>query len=221
MEKQLIEKKKKIANDIYYLMQNSGIEKWFYCFGTLLYLVRDKKFYLGSDIDIGVIGNINSLYNYAKNTTGVLHYTKSDTSGNILNFAFRNQDNVNIDIFRWVDFGGLYWHTYDWKMENNADGIPPEYIFKGVPHNVFICPIDKIKMYRDDMRYYDGHQMMSENGTWQMPIPEDNASGIILPAPYMYGWFLDIAYPNWFVENEQFGQSVCYKRKFKTCRGLC
>lgn len=215
-------RKKIIAREIRQVcdIENS---RWFVCFGTLLDLVRDKKFTISQDVDIGIIGNINELYKSIKVNHHIESYIKSDKTNNILNFSYYIHG-VSVDFYRWVKFGGMYWHTYDTNLEKPKNGVPSVYRFKSMPVEIFDIDSEKQRKLIVDMAYFEqGRPSMSKKGTWVKPLPEAPADGIDLQLPYMYGYFLDIAYPDWATERKQFGQSKSFNnvKYTKTCKGLC
>ncbi len=186
-------------------------------------MVRDKKLNLESDIDIGVIGSINTLYKQKKNDNCVKSFIKSDTTGDILNFTFKDEVGPVIDVYRWSKFKGMYWHTYDYLMEQPKEGIPSKYHFKSMPVEVFDISDAKKKGFREDINYYSNGQIcMGKLGTWVKSLPEAPAEGIDFQMPFMYGYFLDIAYPDWATPRPQSGQSKGYTEfDTKSCKGLC
>jgi hypothetical protein len=119
--------------------------EWFFCFGTMLTLVRDGgKFKKRDDVDIGVFyDKYEPVYikNFcASNGFDIVNRIIDDTTGKPLYLTIApksdvkmNTGTVFIDIFAWYKWEGLYWHTYDVKMEKPAKGIPRKYIFKGIP----------------------------------------------------------------------------------------
>jgi hypothetical protein len=218
-----IERKKRLGLKLQTYFGSFDV-KWFLCFGTLLNIIRNNELNISSqDIDIGVIGDINFMYQQLAQENKVENYIKSNDTGDILKVAFKDDTDVSIDVFRWLPFKGMYWHTYDHQMKFPKDGIPSKYLFKSMPVEVFDCPPTTIRKKREDMKYHtQGRPSMSTNGTWAISLPDAPAEGIDLQLPYMYGYFLDIAYPDWNTERSQFGQSVGYT-EFETssCEGLC
>ena len=214
-----IERKKRTALNISTFFDAFNI-KWFLCFGTLLSFVRDKKFNLNTDIDIGVVGPIDNLKRQISNQYQIQHYIKSDNTGKILNFTYIDTNNSStIDVFSWVEFKGMYWHTYDTMMEFPSNGILSKYVFKSMPKNVFDVDKKKIKSYQEKLAF---GRAMTDHGTWKHVLHELPAEGIELSLPYNYGYFLDIAYPDWATTREQFGVSLGYSEmKVDSCKGLC
>jgi hypothetical protein len=112
----------------------------------------------------------------------------------------------------------MYWHTYD-VLADSDKGIPSKYIFKGMPKDVFEVEPKQVKRFQQDTRY---GRVISKYGTWLRPLPEMPEEGIVLPCPHYYGYFLDIAYPDWATTREDFGVSDAIAvHKTKTCGDLC
>lgn len=217
-----IEKKKRIGIALQTHFSSLGL-KWFLCFGTLLSVIRDKCFDISQDIDIGVIGPIDDIFQQQYDQGNVNNFIKSNHTGKILKFDYRTPEGVHIDVFRWVKFKGMYWHTLDYKMEFPKNGVPSEYLFKSMPKEVFDIDQKEIMAKIEDTKYYNqGRSTMTKHGTWYKSLPEAPTEGIDFTLPYMYGYFLDIAYPDWATERKQFGQSKGYTEiKVKGCKGLC
>lgn len=214
-------RKKRIGNNLQQFFGGFDV-KWFMCFGTLLNLVRHpQKFDLDSDIDIGIIGSdLELFYDQIKNTYTVSHFMKSDDTGKLLNFCYYDGSNdIHIDVFKWMKFKGMYWHTYDVLNDADEKGCPSKYHFKSMPTEVFERDEKDIQLKRQDLRY---GRIMTKHGTWLKPIPELPAEGIELPIPSFYGLFLDIAYPEWATTREGFGVSEAFSTfKTKSCKDLC
>ena len=197
-----IEKKRRIANNLQQFYGQFRI-KWFLCFGTLLHMLREpKKFDITNDIDIGIIGaDIELFYKQIDAGYKIDHVLKSDDTGNILNLCYYDETyKIYIDIYKWVKFKGMYWHTYD-VYKDSHNGIPSKYVFKGMPTEVFERDPADIKLKQQDTRY---GRALTNHGTWLKHIPECPSDGIVLPAPSNYGLFLDIAYPDWGTPRESY-----------------
>ncbi|MCP3683549.1 MAG: hypothetical protein GY861_12750 [bacterium] len=214
-----IDRKRRIALNIQMLFSSIDVH-WFICFGTLLSFIRDRKLNLDGDIDIGIIEDIEKVHKHIKNQHEIDHLIRSDKTGKLLNFSYRDINNdITIDVFNWINFKGMYWHTFDTLMDFPKNGIPSKYIFKSMPENVFITDKRKIAKYQNDLKY--GRQM-TNHGTWKQAVPEFPNDGIELCLPYNYGYFLDIAYPDWFTTRDLIGTSQGYtKMEVNTCRGIC
>jgi phosphorylcholine metabolism protein LicD len=212
-----ITRKKRIGNNIQQFFGGFNI-KWFLCFGTLLNYVRQpKKFDISHDIDIGIIGSdIELFYNQINGAYRIEHYIKSDDTGKFLNLCYYDERNgVFIDIYKWVKFKGMYWHTYDVLADADKNGIPSKYIFKSMPKEVFERDPEDVKIKRQDTRY---GRILTKHGTWLKTLPELPAEGIALPVPSLYGYFLDIAYPEWATTRAAFGVSEAYSTfETKSC----
>lgn len=197
---------------------NSLETKWFVCFGTLLALVRDNKFNLQQDIDIGVVGNIRDVYNTLNQTYNCTYAMLDDhTKLPICAHYTGNGLSAILDVFFWQKFEGHYWHSFDINHDNKP--IPDNYDFRGVPAHCFNTPPEMIKYFRDDTLRYGN--AMNQDGTWNHAVPGLEADCIDVRLPYKYGELLDIWYPDWATRRIQFGTSMWSKRMVRpTCRGL-
>ncbi|MCP3682611.1 MAG: hypothetical protein GY861_07975 [bacterium] len=177
-------------------------------------------FNIEQDIDIGVIdADLEMFYPRIKAQYKIDHYLKSDDTGKLLNLCYHDaQNNVYIDVYKWVRMKGMYWHTYD-VFNDAQDGIPSKYVFKGMPKEVFDIDAKAIKAFRQDTRY---GRIMTNHGTWNRPLPEMPEEDICMACPVNYGYFKDVAYPDHVTTRKNFGVSEA-KATFetKTCKGLC
>lgn len=211
------QKKLKVALNISTLFDSSGV-KWFLCFGTLLSFVRDKKFNIDQDVDIGVIGSGNYIASLVRTRHEINHVVRDDHTQEIVNFNYIDGNNVVIDVFVWRKWGGMCWHTYDTLMQNTKSGFLSEYVWKGIRSSVFETDPKVIEKRQQDLKY---GRVMKSDGTWRHALPECPGEGVELCLPDNYGSFLDYAYPDWCTERKQFGVSECEAiKKVKTCKGL-
>jgi len=197
-------------------MQGCG-QKAFLCFGTLLHFIRDKRFDMTEDIDIGIIGKAESVLNSVQGVLEPSCMIRDDYTNEPLNVHF-NGLGCTVDMYFWKKRNGYYYHTYDNQHINPVNGKLPEYEFKGVKADCFDVPDDVIKAYQEDMRYGRG---LNDFGCWLHPVHGIEAEGITLPVPWGYGAVLDQWYPNWSIPNPQYGVSEAPHRfTVKTCKGI-
>jgi hypothetical protein len=174
-------------------------QKWFVSFGSLLYIIRDKK--LGKeftqDIDISIIGPHD--YSAIKNGLEedgfkLVSHIRNDITDEVLFADFRSPNGLSIDLFFWIEEGDRLWHTYNFMNEKIPEGIPEQYHFKSVP---------KWMMEGEPYKY-----------EWF-----DGISPMRIPAKY--GTLLDYWYPHWYVPNLEFGVSqAAIIHEPKTCQHL-
>lgn len=172
--------------------------KWFVSFGSLLYMIRDKKLGIefNQDIDISIIG----AHEFTKIKNSLMEdgfeFKRSiihDCTGETLFADFVSPNGLSLDIFVWIKDPDkeLLWHTYDEMNEKPENGIPESYYFKSTP-----------------MEYFYGKP-------WTLPWFEEISPFNI---PFLYGTLLDCWYPNWFIPDADFGQSRCQSEMhLKTC----
>jgi hypothetical protein len=102
---------------------------------------------------------------------------------------------LSIDLFVWMEAKGKYWHSYDFWMERPENGIPKKYYFKSCPKELL------------------------DAGTYKY---EWEIEGAYLKIPKLYGSLLDYWYPNWYIPDENFGQSYALEIiTLDSCRELC
>lgn len=174
-------------------------QKWFISFGSLLYVLRDKKLGIefNQDIDISIIGRHN--YEYMRSRLLEDHWDlvkeiRNDVTNEILCADFRSPNGLSVDLFFWIEVNGYLWHTYDYMNEKPSNGIPTQYHFKPVP---------KWMMNGDPYPY-----------RWFEEISP-------LKVPNKYGTLLDYWYPHWFIPDNEFGVSKCLKIvEPRTCENL-
>jgi len=170
-------------------LQPNGMDyvKWFISFGSLLYIIRDKKLGLEftQDIDISIIGphELDKILN----ALGEDGFTKcrhiiNDKTGETLYVDLKSPHGMNVDLFVWIKKGGFYFHTYDYMNEKPESGIPEKYHFKGTP-----------------AEYFEGEPYKY---SWFEEISP-------LKIPRLYGTLLDYWYPNWYIPDSEFGVSRC------------
>jgi len=212
------QRKVRIGTNLACFYEGQGIN-WFICFGTLLHYIRGS-FNISQDIDLGIIGaDIEPFYALISQNHTIKHFIKSNSTQKLLNLCYYDaQNDVNIDLFKWVKFKGHYWHTYD-VLRDAKDGIPSKYIFKSMPVDVFERDPKDIKKKSQDLEY---SSVITKHGSWHKALPEMPEEGIRLRVPSHYGQFLDIAYPDWATERPQFGVSEAHSTfETKSCKGLC
>jgi len=173
--------------------------KWFVSFGTLLYLIRDKKHgkEFDTDMDISIVGEHNFEQidgNLKENGFEECTRIINDTTKSILFASYKSSNGLHLDLFFWIKVDNYYFHTYDY-MRDSTDGRPSFYHFKSLPPY----------MFEGDTINYEWIESMSP-----------------LKIPALYGTLLDYWYPNWFTPDEDFGTSRCDEiLEPKTCEGLC
>jgi hypothetical protein len=211
------EEEKMNRNDLMRLASNLTIPlnmagvKWFVCFGTLLGLVREKTFPALGDIDIGLIGDFQSVYTQLQNTFAVAVEVEDDKTREPLQLRFRIGD-YNVDVFNWKRKGGYYYHTY-------ADiSKPGKFTFKGTPACYFEPDLKAIDSFRRDLRY---GRAMNKNGTWQHLVPGLETECVSVNLPFGYGACLDTWYPEWATKRDNFGQSeAAHVLTVSSCKGV-
>jgi len=116
---------------------------WFLCFGSLLALIRDKKFG-DDDLDIGMFYDRYEPQ-FIKNLCNgrgweIHHKIVHDETRRALYYSLVPQKDwqqvmgkIHVDLFCWYKWDGYYWHTYDVRMEEPKRGIPSMYTLKGIP----------------------------------------------------------------------------------------
>lgn len=189
--------------------ENGKPIQWFYCFGTLLEFIRSRGqvFDLTHDIDVGVLYSEANAESIVKVFEG-MGYDKrdvliNDVTKKPLNIHFAANDHTpDIDLFFWVEIGGLLYHTYDYYKERNK--IPSKYRFKGVPKRLIMPKKETIAEERKSHR--EGDRLLTEKGVWVYSIFGDH-SGYEFRCPFSYGTLLDIWYPGWMIEQKHYGQS--------------
>ena len=192
--------------------------KAFICFGTLLFWVRDRKFNAESDIDLGFVGgDPNQILEAFSQTFSPVYVVRDDQYGTPLNANLVSEyHGCSIDLYFWRKKNGMYYHCYDRDHVHPANGVLPEYEFKGIPATCFDAKDEDIAAFQKDLRYSAG---LSNFGTWLRPLPQCPEEGVDLPLPYRYGECLDYWYPDWFTPRSQFGVSECaHKFTVKSCR---
>lgn len=165
--------------------------KWFVSFGSLLNLLRDRG-KVDGDIDLSVFFDeadgdriINAFGQFGyKLEKKIIH--NQNHRPLFLSFVPLDKGmhgDIGIDIFFWFAANNLYYHTYDYFMENPANGIPNKYVFKGIKKSILDGPIIK----------------------YQWP-----GTPYEVPCPLRYGEALQAWYPGFFIKDPKFG---CSKAK--------
>jgi len=179
--------------------------RWFYSFGTLLYLIRDKNWGkdFNTDFDVSILDGeeIDADYfisNMESFGFGLKKKIINNHNKKPLQLVFESNHvdlkGVGVDIFFWIKGGNYYWHTFDRKLEFPKNGIPTEYFFKATPALAF-----KGEPYKH---------------VWEeIAVPVN--------IPRQYGTLLDIWYPGWLIPDKNFGYSKCVKEvKLDNCNKL-
>lgn len=186
---------------------NATQMKWFLCFGSLLTVIRDKQKFGNDDLDIGVfydefepvhIKNFCAGCGWKVEKT-ILH----DVDKKPLFMSLVPTKDVetitgpiHIDVFAWYLHKGVYYHTYDVKMENQK--VPSKYIFKGVEKDTLdhLISIDNVA---NSMMY--------------------------AKIPLMYGTLLDTWYTDYekgyhWLEPRKCVSDTQWKLEMKSCSGF-
>jgi hypothetical protein len=168
--------------------ESDGTPEWFVSFGSLLGVVRDRGKLLG-DLDISMfyeedvaermIANLIQ-FNWQERGRIIHPSTKKPLHLSFVPVDKRMNGGMVLDLFFWLKVGDIYYHTYDYKMENPKNGIPSEYYFKG-------C-----------------HKRILRGATWQYVWP---GTANMIRLPHYYGTLLDYWYPGWYRKDSMFGQS--------------
>jgi len=178
--------------------------RWFFCFGTMLTLVRDKgKFPDRDDVDIGVfyeetgeecIRQICQLCGLKENKRITNDIDKKPLYVSLSPNKDCAQDvgDVHIDIFFWYKHRKQRYHTYDINFESPKSGIPKTYYFKGI-----------------DASLLEEYARI------------ENISGSMMEGkiPLRYGTLLDIWYPHWLQRRKEVSAAP-YILKCKSCSEL-
>ncbi len=172
-------------------------QKWFVSFGSLLYLIRDKKHGIefNQDIDVSVVGphNFEKIdVSLRENGFERVSIIENDQNNEVLFADYKSPNGLSLDLFFWIETPGYLWHTYDYMREGKRN--PSFYHFKAVP---------KYMMEGEPYKYI-----------WFDEISP-------LKIPKYYGTLLDYWYPHWFIPDSDFGTSkTLYKVEVKTCNNL-
>jgi len=188
-----------LENVLNVLVTGDQRQKWFISFGSLLYVLRDKKLGVefNQDVDISIIGKHD--YKGMKRSLESEHWQlvkeiRNDITGEILMADFCSPNGLSVDLFFWIEHNGHYWHTYDYQNEKNESGIPTQYHFKSLPKWMFSGEPFKYRWFEEISP---------------------------LKIPNKYGTLLDYWYPNWYVPDNEFGVSKCQKTvEPRTCEFL-
>jgi len=141
------ESEKKLIINLVNVFQS---KKWFLAFGTLLWFLRDRPqgIKMETDLDIGVfhddVDEKDLERNFAEYGYSLERKTINDVTKAPFQMVFKgpqsppipdqqNLSNLRIDVFFFWRVNGRYWHSYDYYNERPKNGIPKEYVFKGMP----------------------------------------------------------------------------------------
>lgn len=175
--------------------------RWFFCFGTLLTLVRDKGvFPERDDVDIGLFYEEDG-DKYVKHLCWLLGFKEdrrivNDVEKKPLYVSLSPTDdcradlgNVHVDLFFWYKHHKQRYHTYDVNMENPPTGIPKTYYFKGIDANLL-----------------------------EETVRIDNIADSMMEGriPLRYGALLDAWYPHWLQRRKEVSATP-YLLKCKSC----
>lgn len=202
--------------------------KWFFCFGTLLNIVRyicakrtiNLKLF-EQDIDLGMIYDQCDYEQIIKAFTGngyrITHQIINDVTGKPLNIHFTPDDETpTIDVYFWIKKGDFYYHTYDFSKEGKK--IPSKYVFKGIKSEWIDVSRITIKNIQDSTP--DGRFMINNHGVWTLDAFEDHGD-MKFYIPYNYSALLFEWYGCWILEDKRFGQSKTrWLKKIKSCGEL-
>jgi len=186
-------------------LSNNGRTYWL-CFGPLINLIRDKSTDKMDDIDVGVFYEDYKELDLA-NSFNKWGYTLrkkilDDQSKYPLYYSFKHPDFPPVDVFLWYEHNGIYYHTYDYHQEKRT--IPSEYVFKGVPVELFpkrgIHPAHDVNITRTFF------------GKKREPM-----FNFEINIPSKYGELMDFWYPNWLIEKEMQSMSP-YVVKMKSTK---
>lgn len=199
-------------------MDDTG-QKWFMCFGTLLFLCRDKIFNMAQDIDIGVIGDANVVINVLNNAYMPVDKVLNDVTKNPLKVTYMcEQPKIMIDIFFWKKIGSMYYHVEPMENPIPKSGILSSYKFKGVPADCFEMDDDYYDGIKRDSRYEGAPR---KTRTWDGLIKGFESEGFTVALPRGYGNCLDIWYPHWLIRRENFGTSMARQEiTVSSCKDL-
>ena len=201
------------------LSLDSSGQKWFICFGTLLFLLRDKIFNMQQDIDIGIVGDpikVCQVLNNAYTVNDVVFDT--ETKHPLKTTYMCERPRIMIDVFFWKKVGNMYYHIEPMENPIPKSGFLNSYKFKGIPAECFDMPENTIEALKRDVRYEGA---VKNNGTWNRMIPGLETEGISVAAPYEQGRCLDIWYPNWALAIENYGTSMSeWIKEVRNCKDL-
>lgn len=156
--------------------------RWFFGFGTLLTIIRDKSnFPKYDDIDVCLSydnWNERVIHNFC-DAHGWIVKKKiiNDVTGEALYMTIKAGPDIRdtygpleVCFFLWYEHNGIYWHCFDEGQENKKSGVPSKYRFRGIP-----------KEWMDD-------------NVLKIPMLDTSMEGRI---PQRYGCMLDEWYPDW------------------------
>lgn len=218
-----------VTNEMDFQEDNLGNKIWWaFCFGSALEFIADKTFKLDYDIDIGVLyGQCNEdKLTYALEGAGykAKKTIVNDITGKALNMHFDPvedyiKDTPTIDVYFWYEHSGILYHTYDIKKQGKQ--IPSEYVLKGVPKDYLIPDPEEIEKEKG-IGNPERKQMITDEGTWKMPVFGGAGSSLTMRIPFRIGSLLDIWYsPSWAFREYYKGQSMTpYIKKIKSFKEL-
>ena len=197
MSEDLMKDIKAVANSLDVLLPNGEkYHKWFFSFGTLLYLIRDFGKEYATDIDVSIIDDYDAQkidYSLLQNGFVETQRIVDSVTNEPLFISYVTPRDNHVDLFFWKKVNNFYWHTYDYGMSRPRNGIPKNYTFKGTPAFMFDGDPIKFKWF-------------------------DLISDVKIPA--LYGTLLDFWYPNWVKPDPEFGQSNSYIVTTENCSNL-
>lgn len=151
---------------------------WFFCFGSLLRMVRNKGKMKDDDIDIGILYDE---YNQKLLENSIVacgmqikKRVVNDIDKRPLYYTLKSHTlPIEICVFCWYKHKNILYHTYD--IEGHGKERPEKYTFKGIPAWIL------------------------ESGTVDMRIEGSLRQARV---PKMYGSALDIWYPDWLTKRK-------------------
>ncbi len=162
--------------------------RWFMGFGSVLYFIRDRNLKKPYEWDYDACvfpkneAEINNIMLSMESNGFILEkQVINDVTKCPFQLVYKHKrTQMCADLFMMFEAHGYYWHTYDYKMEFPANGIPSSYFFKGVGKEAF------------------------EGTPWKY-VWEENIPPLYFPCKY--GTLLDVWYPGWYIPDSRFGQS--------------
>jgi len=212
------------------MLNNTGA-RWCLCFGTLLSLMRNHKFDVNQDIDIGIIGGGRGAFDALRGVLPVAHQVIDNATQEPLNVVF-NVGGIMLDLYFWKQKGGMAYHCFDENHQRPANGVLSAYHFKGVPATIFwptVAELRRVPKTKWVDRIINGEEPDEPAGeihkgdyTYNQPIPGMETEGLSLRIPFGFGEALDRWYPgNWGQRDETYGVSKCtHDFTVNTCKGL-
>jgi hypothetical protein len=211
---------------------NASGSRWCLCFGTLLSLIRDKKFNVSQDIDIGIIGNDTGILQHLGAVFPSSGLVADNVTGEPLNIHYGIGDGICLDLFFWRKNGACAYHCYDEQGQRPKNGRLSQYHFKGIPAWIFwptkkdLASVPKGAWIERTINGYDPDDPIGEiakgDYTYNVPCPGMEQEGVSLHVPFGFGAALDYWYPGcWAKKDETYGVSKSFNEfTVSTCRGL-